>query len=223
MLQSKGTPQMDMPLGAGENGGVWPSINGTLIWALAMVDGAMGWDEWKKNSLARHADAYPDIWYGIWSGPDTYNSVLSRHPGETRHAEPDSPDPKARSDWGLNWTDFPVMNMHPHAWPLYSAAKLLGLEFNERGFLLRPDLPLEEYEFSSTLFGFKKSARGYSGWYAPAAPGRWNVEIHLSPAEIARMRRVTINGTVIAHTLLPEAVRFIGESNPGRPLQWEIT
>jgi hypothetical protein len=64
------------------------------------------------------------------------------------------------------------MNMHPHAWPLYSAAKLLGLEFNERGLSLKPDLPLEEYVFSSTLFGFKKSAKGYSNWYDPAVPGR---------------------------------------------------
>ena len=69
-----------------------------------------------------------------WSGPDTYNSVLSRYPGQTMFAEPPSPDYKTQADWGFNWTDFPVMNMHPHAWPLYSAAKLLGLEFHETEF-----------------------------------------------------------------------------------------
>jgi len=76
-------------------------------------------------------------------------------------AEPPSPDHKTQQDWGFNWTDFPVMNMHPHAWPLYSAAKLLGLEFHEAGVSFKPDLPMTEYEFTSPLLGFKKSRDGY--------------------------------------------------------------
>ena len=224
MLQSEGTPKMDMPLGFGENGGVWPSINGTLIWALATANAAMAWDEWKKNSLACHAEAYPDIWYGIWSGPDTYNSVLSRHPGETRHADPSSPDPKERSDWGVNWTDFPVMNMHPHAWPLYSAAKLLGLEFHETGVRFKPDLPLSEYEFTSPLLGFNKSLNGYTGWYSPSVAGRWNVELRLSGSETAKLKEIRINGS--SQPLPTDAgahlVRFSGESKPGSPLRWEV-
>jgi hypothetical protein len=51
-------------------GGIRPSINGTLIWALALVNGSMAWDEWKKKSLALHAETYADVWYGIWSGSD---------------------------------------------------------------------------------------------------------------------------------------------------------
>ena len=184
----------------------------------------MAWDEWKKNSLACHAEAYPDIWYGIWSGPDTYNSVLSRHPGETRHADPSSPDPKERSDWGVNWTDFPVMNMHPHAWPLYSAAKLLGLEFHETGVRFKPDLPLSEYEFTSPLLGFNKSLTGYTGWYSPSVAGRWDVELRLSGSETAKLKEIRINGS---SQPLPTAagahlVRFSGESKPGSPLRWEV-
>ena len=104
-----------------------------------MVNGSMAWDEWKKDSLARHAETYPDMWFGIWSGPDAYHSVLAKNPVGT---EP----------------DFPVMNMHAHAWPLYSTSKLLGLEFHENGINFSPDLPLTEYEFASPLLGFKKSA-----------------------------------------------------------------
>ncbi len=59
-----------MEPGTSVDGGVWPSLNQTLIWALARMDGTMAWDEWKKNSFARHAEVYPDIWYGAWSGPD---------------------------------------------------------------------------------------------------------------------------------------------------------
>jgi hypothetical protein len=223
LLQNPGDPTMRTPVGTLTNGGIWPSINGTLIWALALVDGAQAWDEWKKNSLAMHAEAYPEIWYGIWSGPDTYNSVLSRYSGQTMFAEPPSPDYKTQADWGFNWTDFPVMNMHPHAWPLYSAAKLLGLEFHESGVNFKLDLPLAEYEFTSPLLGFKRSKVGYSGWYAPASAGRWNIELRLSGSEVARMQQIRINGSLERLTHSTQVIWFTGESNSATPLRWEIT
>jgi hypothetical protein len=223
LLQNPGDPTMRTPVGTLTNGGIWPSINGTLIWALALVDGARAWDEWKKNSLAMHAEAYPEIWYGIWSGPDTYNSVLSRYPGQTMFAEPPSPDYKTQEDWGFNWTDFPVMNMHPHAWPLYSAAKLLGLEFHESGVRFKPDLPLAEYEFKSPLLGFKKTKAGYSGWYAPSGAGRWDIELKLSGSEVTRMRQIRINGSVEHLPTSAQVIQFAGESSSATPLRWEIT
>ncbi len=65
MILNKGESTPSKRPGILENGGIWPSINGTLIWALAMTDPRAAWDEWKKNCLAAHAEAYPDIWYGI--------------------------------------------------------------------------------------------------------------------------------------------------------------
>jgi hypothetical protein len=189
--------------GVGTNGGVFLAISGTLVWALALVNGSVAWDEWKKNSLARHAEVYPDLWYGIWSGPDAYHSVLSKTPG---HTEP----------------EFPVMNMHAHAWPLYSAAKLLGLEFHEAGINFHPDLPLPEYEFASPLLGFKKSPDGFSGWYAPAAAGHWNIEIDLPDADRARLRHLTVNGVTEALKSHKRGARFSGQSKPGAPLRWKI-
>jgi hypothetical protein len=223
LVQSKGDPTMSSAVGTLTNGGIWPSINGTLIWALALVDGAQAWDEWKKNCLALHAEAYPDIWYGIWSGPDTYNSVLSKHPGQTIFVEASPNDHTLQAASGLNWTDFPVMNMHPHAWPLYSAAKLLGLAFHENGVSFQPTLPLAEYEFSSPLLGFMKSKDGYTGWYAPLVAGRWEFELHLSEVEAARFRQVTINGQAARLSSPAQGIRFSGESKPGAPLRWEIT
>ena len=222
MIQSKGTAAFGSPIGSLENGGVWASINGTLIWALAMKDGAMAWDEWKKNTLARHAEAYPNIWYGIWSGPDFYRSVLSPHPGETQYADLNSTDPKERGDWGANWTDCPVMCLHQHAWPLYTTAKLMGLEFHERGLRLEPVLPLAEYDFSSALVGVKKSKSGYSGWYEPSVGGKWEVEIRLPEAEKARVREVKVNGVAQQLTKGGDSIRFKGESLPGKALRWEL-
>lgn len=205
-----------------ENGGIWASINGTLIWALAQIDGSMAWDEWQKNSLARHAETYPDVWYGIWSGPDNYNSVLSRFPGQTMFGtSPDNTKPSLDPD--IYWTDFPVMNVHSHAWQLYSVTKLLGIEFNHRGVRFKPDLPLSEFDFASPLLGFKKTEAGYSGWYDPIASGEWKIDIQLSATELARVREVKINGVAKFTPPLNQSVQLNGTSYPGKPLRWQIT
>ncbi|MHA2038765.1 MAG: GH36-type glycosyl hydrolase domain-containing protein, partial [Promethearchaeota archaeon] len=121
-LMSKGVKEIEREVGMRVNGGVWPSINGTLIWALSLVNGDLAWDEWKKNTLAYHAHNYPEIWYGIWSGPDVYNSDLSDYPGQTHFTEEliswkkDKGSKIHDSTFAVNWTDFPVLNLHPHAW-----------------------------------------------------------------------------------------------------------
>lgn len=204
LLQSQTDPTMKDEPGVGTNGGVFASINGTLIWALSLVDGEMAWDEWMKNTLARHADTYPDMWFGIWSGPDAYNSVLAKHPGAT------SPN-------------FPVLNMHSHAWPLYSSVKLLGTEFHSKGIRFKPSIPLETYSFQSPLLGFRKSSSGYSGWYEPTASGHWSIEIALSDLELAKLTHLTVNGRRTALASSHGGIRFGGESEPGKPLQWEIS
>ena len=198
MRINKGAP------GVGDDGGVWSSLNSILIWALASVDGNMAWEEWKKGSLARHAEVYPELWYGIWSGPDGYSSVLSNSPGQTG-------------------TDFPVMNMHAHSDPLYAVVKLLGVEFTEKGLVLAPILPLAAYSFDSPLVGIRKSNGQYEGWYAPLVAGIWKITLRLPGDESNRITRLEINGRKSAFT--PGADRtivFKGESEPGSPLRWSV-
>jgi hypothetical protein len=126
------------------------------------------------------------------------------------------------------------MNMHSHAWPLYSATKLLGLEFDENGISFRPDLPLSEYEFASPLLGFKQSSEGFSGWYAPAAAGHWNIVLALRGSHLTRLRQITVNGVTKAlksnsdsnfnfnFSFNEREIRFRGESKPNQPLRWKV-
>ncbi len=204
LLQSQPDPTMKDEPGTGTNGGIFAAINGTLIWALSQVNGEMAWDEWLKNTLAHHADTYPDMWFGIWSGPDAYHSVFSKYPGGTG-------------------PDFPVLNMHAHAWPLYTSSKLLGIEFLREGIRFKPVIPLDAYEFNSTLLGFKKDARGYSGWYAPSTPGLWNIELALPDRELVRLKHITVNGVEANLSASGGRIHFSGESTRSRRLQWSMT
>ncbi|MGH9516541.1 MAG: GH36-type glycosyl hydrolase domain-containing protein [Terriglobales bacterium] len=192
-------------------GGVWPSLNQTLIWALARVDGAMAWDEWQRNSFARHAETYPNIWYGTWSGPDVLNSALSKHPGETTAGNP------------LGWTDFPVLNMHTHACPLYSATKLLGLEFTENGLVLAPKLPLDSFRFESPLLGVIKTAKGYEGWYNPSVRNTWSLRLALSEEEAKRLQRADVNGVRVRPHVNPGMIELRGEGGAGNAFRWALS
>jgi hypothetical protein len=218
-LQSAPLRGLDVPPGELVNAGVWPSIDGTLVWALARADPALAWDEWKKNTLARHAESYPDVWYGIWSGPDTYNSTLSSRPGQT-YVQP--PPPGRGVQATLSWTDFPVMNMHPHAWPLYDVVKLLGIEFAADGVEMAPALPQASYAFASPLVGLTRSPAGYSGWYAPLGSGEWTVRLRLPAADVRRLSSVTVDGSPTRLLSEDGWLDFRGESRPDNPLRWTL-
>ena len=170
----------------------------------------MAWDEWKKNSFARHAEVYPEVWYGTWSGPDVLNSASSKKPGETTGGAP------------FGWTDFPVLNMHTHACPLYSLAKLLGLEFTEAGVVLAPRLSLSSFRFDSPLLGLIKSARGYEGWYNPLSRNTWGVRLSLLPEELKRFQRIEVNGNRVHPRITNGVVEMRGVGGDRSPLRWSV-
>jgi len=113
------------PPGEGTNGGIWFSINMTLIWAAARVYPELAWNEWRRMTLTAHQEAYPDIWEGTLSGPDEYNAPES---------------PRAGNTWAIpalniGMQAFPVNNLHSHAQPLLAYLRLLGVEPTEQGCL----------------------------------------------------------------------------------------
>jgi hypothetical protein len=212
--------------GETKNGGVYDTLDGPLIWALAGIDPAMAYDEWQKITRARHAEVYPNVWYGAWSGPDVYCSADSDHAGQTGY-DWGLTDPEAHrrpnSYRGLSWTAWPVVNMHRHAWPLYTAAKLCGIEFTETGVDLHPIIPKPQYSFRSKLVGLEKAAGGYQGWYAPQKGGSYTIRIKL-PAEKANFKGLTVNDSPqSAPTQQAGAIQFAGDATPDRPLRWSLS
>jgi hypothetical protein len=199
------------PPGTGVNGGIWHSICGTLVWALALTNPELAWDEWKKNTLAMRAEIYPDVWYGIWSGPDHYDSEFSNTPGQV-----------SGELLGVKATDFPVMNMHPHAWPLYTVTKLIGLEFTVQGVDLAPALPKKKFKFSTPVIDFEKRGDGYSGKYAPTVAGKWTITLKLNKEDLQRISRVDINGKSDKIVHEGDRIVFQGESTPDKPLRWVL-
>ena len=189
----------------------------------------MGWDEWKKNTLAYHAENFPDVWYGIWSGPDTYNSDLSKNPGQTVFDEGLTSGEEEIADEEEHlapvitaWTDFPVFNLHPHAWPLYDITRLVGINFTPEGVELRPTLLQDNYKFRSSLIGLEKSVSGYSGWYNPMKEGDWKLIVILSSKEVEKIDSILINGIESEFIVKNNQIVLRGASKINRPLSWEL-
>jgi hypothetical protein len=105
-------------------GGIWYAINMTLTWAAARFAPDLAWDEWRRMTLAAHTRAYPEIWEGTLSGPDSWNAPESVRPGRTWSAAP-----------LFAMQAFPVNNMHSHAQPLLAYLRLLGIEPTSRATL----------------------------------------------------------------------------------------
>lgn len=111
--------------GEGTAGGIWPSVNMTLVWAAARLDPALAWDEWRRMTLASHRAAYPHIWEGTLSGPDSFNAPESERPGRTW----------ASRSLQVAMQSFPVNNLHSHSQPLLAYLRLLGVEPTPAGTL----------------------------------------------------------------------------------------
>ena len=124
------TAAADSPLGArlrwpdrggygpGGVGTIWYAINMTLIWAAAEHAPELGWQWWRRMSLAAHTAAYPEVWEGTLSGPDAYLAPETERPGRTWDL----------ADVGVAMQAYPVANLHSHSQPLLAYLRLLGVE-----------------------------------------------------------------------------------------------
>ncbi len=155
--------------GSDTNGGSWYAINAWLTWAWGQCNPQEAWNFFLKNTLFTHADAYPHIWYGIWSGPDAYNSAEHPRAGET---------------FCLNFTpmtQFPVMNMNCHAGILYSALKLFGLCPRDKILYIDPKVPFEKFTLKTPLISCSYQPDRVKVQYNPVCSGEITLSIKLPP------------------------------------------
>jgi hypothetical protein len=149
--------------GEATSGGTWYSIDMTLVWAAARSAPDLAWDAWRRMSLGAHTAAYPSIWEGTLSGPDSYNAPESPRPGRTWSAAP-----------AFAMQAFPVNNSHSHAQPILAYLRLLGIEPTARGTLSVG----RGADFRSRTFRVARSGRG-------SLTARGRVELETSRGSVA--------------------------------------
>lgn len=127
------------------NGGVWAALSGLLAWGYALHDPELALGCLRRQLYATHARAYPNTWFGIWSGPDAFNAHYARNPGGT-FVQPATP-----------MAEFPVMNANSDAGPLLAALKVLGIESGPDGPRVRRSSAIERWSLHTTLADFSST------------------------------------------------------------------
>jgi hypothetical protein len=103
--------------GATDEGATNPVISMLAVWGMGRYDRETAWREFLRNTMTLRAEVYPDWWFGIWTGPDSYyTNVFAEQAGQS---------------WASVATpmkDFPAMNSNWHNGMLLSAFRTFGLE-----------------------------------------------------------------------------------------------
>ncbi len=196
--------------GSDTNGGTWAAVDSWTAWAWSLYDPAGAWRCFLKSTLYRHAGAYPDIWYGVWSGPDSYNAMYAERPGET-----------------FNWsftpmTDFPVMNMNRHSGPLLAAIKLAGIDPCGDSITIDPRLPFPCFSLRLPLLGISYLEDRARGYYRPANDGAFRFRLRLPRDLSGRAVRFFLNGRAATPEIDNGFVQFEMDARRGEKITWEV-
>jgi len=176
-----GEPPYDDPIAFG----MWYAISGVALQGLARQApghepaARLAWAALEKTTLAAHAEAYPRLWYGIWSGPDSFydNRV--------------SPPEQAGTSW---MSLYPVTNMHAHSQPLQAVLRLAGIWADRDGYSIRPANPAQEFTLETPLIGVRYGPDRLSGYVAALARDRVRLQVALPPRLQGLPLEVCIDG-----------------------------
>ena len=167
-------PPMRGPLlvpGSDTNGGTWAAVDGWTTLAWMQHDPAAAWQFYLRTTMAARAEAYPDNWYGIWSGPDAFNAHYHPKPAET---------------FNHNATPmhlFPIMNANRHALPLLDLVKFAGFGVREGSITYAPKFPFESFAVNTPLMGCTYAPDRCEGYYTPVVDGDFKFSVTL-PKEL---------------------------------------
>lgn len=208
MVSSLRTESLTTRAGEQESGGVWFALNGPAAVALSRFDPHLAWDILTRNTLAWHAQRYPALWYGIWSGPDAWNGPASERPGQTWYQHTPLMD--------IGPQLYPVQNTHAHCQTLYAVARLAGITPTAEGWTIQPRIPHRPYTFACALCELEVALDGIGGVVRPSVATGLTLQVHL-PAGLGPVR-VIVDGQPAGHRCANGVIVF-----PVRPGQrWRV-
>ena len=192
-------------------GGIWPVANAWLTAAYARRDVGEAWSSFTRNTLAAHADKYPDLWYGIWTGPDSFNGPDNPRPGE------------ADANAVTALTDYPALNSHMHTSPLRALMDIVGVAGTRDGLRITPRLPTETFTVEWPRLRVRGTPGSLDGDYVASADGPVVVEVALpSGLRGGTAPTVTVDGLVADATVDADVVRFVLPGRAGSAVSWRI-
>jgi Glycosyl hydrolase 36 superfamily, catalytic domain/Glycosyltransferase family 36 len=195
-------------------GGIWFDLNGQLTWAYASLDGTLpgarglAWDEYTRNTLARHAELYPDHWQGTISVDDVCHAFYGNHPESC--------------GTGLSQTYSGQITEQP-TWMVMDAIRLAGVTPTGRGFDIAPHLPFARFSLRLPQIGVAAERSRLRGYVTPLRDGSMELDVHPPPGADAATLVTWANGRRVRHSLAGTAARFRVPGAAGKRTDWALT
>jgi hypothetical protein len=162
-----------------------------------------------RNTLAAHAEQYPALWCGIWTGPDSFNGPDKERPGE------------ADAHLATALTDYPPLNVHVHTGPLRGLTELVGVEGTRGGIRITPRLPTERFSVRWPRLRLSSTAEHLEGGCRLVGSGA--IEIDLALPSGLRGAEVAVEGYVRDVARDPGGrVHFTVDGHAGEEATWVI-
>src|SRR5205823_4849694 len=151
-------------------------------WAFAAVDPNLAYREYKNNTHAAYAEAYPNNWDGVLSGPDSFNSFESNTAGRAF------------------LMDYPVQDAHSYAWQVYDTFKLAGIQPTGGGYSIDPHWLFATFSWDSGVIGVTYALRQVSGHVHPEGSGTMAMHVRV-PQGITGSVTVKVNNQQVSSSV----------------------
>ncbi|MCW5806838.1 MAG: hypothetical protein KIT31_31055, partial [Deltaproteobacteria bacterium] len=192
-------------------GGVWPVASAWLTEAYAQEDPALGWDSLVRNTLFAHAEAFPHLWYGVTSGPDSYYGPDAERPGE------------ADAHLATALTDYPVFNTHAHTSVLRALVAVAGIRATAAGYAIAPRFPTETFAVTWPRFALRGTPDTIAGSFTPVGGGRVAMRVRLPSGLATGPLTVVVDNAAVPATRDGADVTFAIDTTAGVAAGWSVS
>jgi hypothetical protein len=209
-------PMTVLPVGEGASngdidepqvGGVWPVASSWLTEAYALHDRAKGWSSLVRNTLFAHARAFPHLWYGVWSGPDSYYGPDAERPGE------------ADAHLATALTDYPVLNTHAHSSVLRALHAVAGIRGTAEGLAIAPLFPTETFSIVWPTLSLESTPTSIGGTLRVAS-APFAMRVRLPSGLRAGTPRATVDGAIVPTSRSGDDIVFMISSTTAT---WQVS
>ncbi|HPH66388.1 MAG TPA: hypothetical protein PLF40_11605 [Kofleriaceae bacterium] len=162
-----------------------------MPWFAEAAARSFGWTQaWElvvASTMFAHAQNFPHLWYGIWTGPGTYQA----------------PDAACGGCVAPREAEFPALNAHAHASLLRALPALVGFRAAAFSATLAPPDGLEEFTVQWPRFfvSYSRNSMQLSSPF-PLQMNELRIRLPIGLRTFGEQPKVVVNGTVFQNALV---------------------
>jgi len=168
---------------------------------------ADAWNEFERNTLDDHADAFPDSWDGVLSVDDECASYYSATP--------------ATCGTGLS-TSYDTQIPNQPAYSLFDILHLAGLTDEPDGYQVIPAMPMSTFTVRFPDVGIAQQPGILRGYITPVEGGSVTMAVALPPGVSVNGVQVFVEGRPVPHFMSEGLVTFVMRTVAGQPSDWAV-